>query len=638
MRICLKLTVLILLAAQSGLGQQNPQTTLESLLATAKQAQARSDYAAAANAYKQAVAIRPEVPELWANLGLMEHETGNYADAIRSFQQARRLKPQLYVPTLFLGVDYARTGKAKEAVPLLLAAEKMNATDSQPYLALGRAYASLQEYGAAAQAFAHVTRSDPAQSQAWFSLGMAYLHQVEADARTMTGKGQNSPYAKALFAGSLANQSRYIEAADLYKSVLSSSEQPPCIRGELGFVYLKQRDVSGAAQQFSAESEPVCSLALLGQARLRVDAGSNEEGLKLLAQLWDRDPGFLQANVSAFAEGMAQDRGSSFASFLTRQHGSHELPDGLYGLLTANLRSQSAQMQAVPTRVRATSPSLAAAEKDYASGRYKRCADRTANSLATKNQSGLRLLAACSSLTGDEELSSRASGELRALAPQSMEALYWSIKSNERLAFQALERYEQLEPNSERTHLLLGDIFVQRERYGDARAEYQKALALSPGDPAALAGLASAALRDGNVDQAFEAAQKALERAPEDPEINLLMAEALVERHELPDAEPFLKKGLNAKPQMLPHVHALLGRVYAATSRPQEAISELKIGLESDDDGSVHYQLARLYRQAGDDRNAAIAMEQMKAIQQRRREGAVTALKDSHPSSLDDEP
>jgi hypothetical protein len=31
-------------------------------------------------------------------------------------------------------------------------------------------------------------------------------------------------------------------------------------------------------------------------------------------------------------------------------------------------------------------------------------------------------------------------------------------------------------------------------------------------------------------------------------------------------------------------------------------------------------------------------MEQMKAIEQRRREGAVIALKDSHPSSLDDEP
>jgi predicted Zn-dependent protease len=219
-----------------------------------------------------------------------------------------------------------------------------------------------------------------------------------------------------------------------------------------------------------------------------------------------------------------------------------------------------------------------------------------------------------------------------------MEALYWSIKSNERLAFHALERFEQLEPNSERTHLLLGDIYVQRERYGDARSEYQKALELSPGDPAALLGLASAALRNGDTDKAIEAARSALQRSPDDPEINILMGEALVVRHDLAGAEPFLKKGLQSKPQMLPHVHALLGRVYAAADRPQDAISELKMGLESDEDGSVHYQLARLYRQTGDDKDALLAMEQMKVIQQRRREGAAIALKDSHPSTLDDEP
>jgi hypothetical protein len=37
-------------------------------------------------------------------------------------------------------------------------------------------------------------------------------------------------------------------------------------------------------------------------------------------------------------------------------------------------------------------------------------------------------------------------------------------------------------------------------------------------------------------------------------------------------------------------------------------------------------------------KDAITAMEQMKAIQQSRRAGAVIAFKDSHPSTLDDEP
>ena len=51
-----------------GLGQQTAATTLESLVATAQQAQAANDYAAAEKAYKQAVRIEPSMPELWANL------------------------------------------------------------------------------------------------------------------------------------------------------------------------------------------------------------------------------------------------------------------------------------------------------------------------------------------------------------------------------------------------------------------------------------------------------------------------------------------------------------------------------------------------------------------------------------------
>ena len=153
-----------------------------------------------------------------------------------------------------------------------------------------------------------------------------------------------------------------------------------------------------------------------------------------------------------------------------------------------------------------------------------------------------------------------------------------------------------------------------------------------------MAGLASAALRDGNVDKGIESARLALEHAPDDPEINLLMGEALVQRHDMASAEVFIKKGLSAKPQMLPHVHALLGEVYAATNRPLEAINEFKLGLESDGDGTIHYQLARLYRRAGDSQDAAVALEEMKAIQERRRKGAVIALQDSHSSVLDDSP
>ena len=86
----------------------------------------------------------------------------------------------------------------------------------------------------------------------------------------------------------------------------------------------------------------------------------------------------------------------------------------------------------------------------------------------------------------------------------------------------------------------------------------------------------------GQTDEALSLAQTALAKNPDDPELNAVMGEILCARNEYADAEPFLKKSLNTKPEFVSRVHALLGNVYAKTNRTQEAIAELKLGLESD--------------------------------------------------------
>jgi predicted Zn-dependent protease len=76
-------------------------------------------------------------------------------------------------------------------------------------------------------------------------------------------------------------------------------------------------------------------------------------------------------------------------------------------------------------------------------------------------------------------------------------------------------------------------------------------------------------------------------------------------------------------------VHALLGTVYAETGRTEDAIAQLQMGVAADRDGSTYYKLARMYRKAGDTRKADAAMQQVKALEQQRQKGAVTALQDS---------
>jgi len=639
-----KLLLLVLLVEPAiGFSQQAQAAGFDSLVASAERAQAAGDYATAASDYQRATKIRPDMPELWANLGLMQQEAGNIPAALESFQKANHLDPSLYVPNLFMGIDYAHTGKTQEAIPFLTRAEKMNRTDAQAPLALGRVYISARDYTAATRELDRATALRPKLGSAWFASGIARLDQVEVDARTMSEEGKKSPYAGALFAESLVKQARFGEAAALYKALLDSRPQPPCIRSEMGFALLRNHDQPGAASAFAAEraAHPECGLALLGQARLAMESGDTGQAAKVLIDLWDRDRGFFESNAAAFLAGLSSEEAAAVT-------GLSSAPDGR--VIPVDLRKALLTVSSLPSEDTAdalTGPEASgpaaeevpstsrSAEELYAAGRFRQCEFRLGSGRAALGIDRLRLLAACSFFTGDYQRTYGAASALARLQPHSLEGLYWSIKANERLALRALARFQQLDPDSATSHVLLGDIDNQLERYDDARSEYQKALAISPGNLAAMLGLASAYLNLNDIKDGLDEAQSALARSPEDPELNLILAEALFAQHEYAQSVPYLFKSLHAKPQMLPRIHALIGKAFAETGRTQEAIEQLQMGTSSDEDGSVHYLLARLYRKLGDTADAEKAIKIVKIIEQQRNARGVKRVEDPDLSPLE---
>jgi hypothetical protein len=96
----------------------------------------------------------------------------------------------------------------------------------------------------------------------------------------------------------------------------------------------------------------------------------------------------------------------------------------------------------------------------------------------------------------------------------------------------------------------------------------------------------------------------------------------LFAEHKYSEAEPYLKTGLTTRAELIPRIHALLGQVYASQGETQRAIDEYKLGLPSDDDGSVHYQLGRLYQRTGEAKLAAEAFADSKALNQRKQTAA----------------
>src|SRR5258708_210832 len=66
----------LLIPLQHAFGQGD----FESHLADAVKAQSENDIPGAISAYQQALGIRRDVPEVWANLGLMQHQAGDHSE------------------------------------------------------------------------------------------------------------------------------------------------------------------------------------------------------------------------------------------------------------------------------------------------------------------------------------------------------------------------------------------------------------------------------------------------------------------------------------------------------------------------------------------------------------------------------
>jgi tetratricopeptide (TPR) repeat protein len=587
---------------------QTDQTqSLESILATAGEAQAKGDFSKAAEYYRQAVKLSPNTAELWANLGLMDDLAGNASEALKSFTEAARLNGSMYVPQLFLGIENLKLNHAEAAIPFLQKAEQLNPKDPQAPLALGRAFAISGKGDRSSDAYWRAVNLAPGDGNAWLGLGMADLQQSSADDRTMTKTYKDSIYAKLRASEIFAEQGKLNEASEAYKSVLvAQSPLPPCAHAGYGIVLLRRQDVSRATSEFAEELKlnPGCSLARLGLVAISLIQGNTDGALKDLVTLWHTDRGFLQENLPLLRDVLSADQREQLLHMAEGLEAhADSLPAESADAFHANSKPE---VPGVPKEVGAF----------YLSGQYQKCSDSLRPRLSALSEPALLVLTSCAFYTGDYKTASLAARRLKSAVGTRVSGLYWESKAYQRLAITALARAGETDQNSPQLHALLGDIYRQKQRWEDAENEYRRALALDPHNQGANLGLAMALFGGGQSDEALAIDKALLMETPDHPEENLLAGEILVRSGHFTDAETYLKKIRDTGQKFMPRVHTLLGEVYFATDRLPQALSELKLSQFSDDDGSIHYQLGRIYQKMGDKEKAEEAFRVSKQLRE----------------------
>lgn len=211
------------------------------------------------------------------------------------------------------------------------------------------------------------------------------------------------------------------------------------------------------------------------------------------------------------------------------------------------------------------------------------------------------------------------------------QALYWSVKSSERLAVDALARFESLSTQSAANFVLVGNLFRVERQPDKALAEYAKALALDPSNPAALKGSVLASLDGGQIPEAAAFDRTALVDQPFDPELNLLMAEVLDTEESHTGEASYLARAFGVPPELQPRLHYLMARLDVREGKTAKAIEEFKLALPGDKDGRTHYQLSRLYRQTGNQVAARQTMAEAKALIAKRDASAAVIMQQAAP-------
>jgi tetratricopeptide (TPR) repeat protein len=191
---------------------------------------------------------------------------------------------------------------------------------------------------------------------------------------------------------------------------------------------------------------------------------------------------------------------------------------------------------------------------------------------------------------------------------------YVRAREYNELAFQAFERLGKLPPSVE-MYSLQAEGFNNHGQYVEAADAWRSALKLAPGNPRLERELVTTLYLGRDYERALPLLVQALKHEPQSAELNYFVGDCYLHFEQIDKALPYLEAAVRLDPKLLP-ARASLGLTYARAGKPADAIPNLLAAVETDEDGSLHYQLARAYQATGDAENARQSLKKYQEIQQ----------------------
>ncbi|HEY1902161.1 MAG TPA: tetratricopeptide repeat protein [Terracidiphilus sp.] len=604
-----------LLRCPSGAQQASPQVRDHFL--AAQQDQQNGSLDAAVHEYQAVLRLKPDIPEVYVNLGLVYYAQAKFDESARALATAARLKPGMRGVSLWLGIDNVKLHRSAQAAALLREAVRQDPADKLAQSWLGTA---LWDAGQTDAALLQLTKASVQFSDdpdLLFARGEAYGKAASQQTEKLLEESSGTSLSDLIYGTTYAGEHEWTKAEAHLRRAIEREPHSLDTRLELAEVFLQQDYLPDARQQLdqALTLAPGSASALARSGELLLLMQQTAEGFARIDKAIDIDPSETMDALGLPVE-----------NEISHQQAAQDL--------LAQCRNTTQSLEANPVSNRDTDVALAAlyalsgdteaAQRAYAHIGLAPSSLSPSASLFTQGMMAIH----------QHRYEDAEPVLLRWLAghPADLVARYRLIQVRRQISVAQMARLLAVAPDSYRVHQLLGQLYVSLtvadestdglKEDDKAIAEYRAVVAAKPDLPDAHFWLGHLYWKHGDADHAFAEFTRELELDPGHPEANAELGSILVAQGQPVEAIPHLELAIHTMPDLWP-AYLELGLAYAAEKNYPHAEDMLRRVVTHDQDGSTHYQLGLVLRAEGKTAQAAQVFAQVRAIKRERMSAAI---------------
>ncbi len=247
----LRLIIFLCLSASSALAQQSNAALLQRYSQEGERALAERRYDDAAKSYEKLRELTPATAEVHARLGLIYFQQKNFTQAVPALRQAIKLKPSLPNIDLLLAMSLCEIGHYQEALPAL---QKGFDRSSDPALKrssglqLQRAYTGLRQDSKAVEVALELTRLYPDDPEVLYHSSRLFANFAYLTTVKLAEVAPTSVWMSQAAGEAYESQGQHEAAIRAYREVLALDPNRPGIHFRLGRVLLARSQQEASAE------------------------------------------------------------------------------------------------------------------------------------------------------------------------------------------------------------------------------------------------------------------------------------------------------------------------------------------------------------------------------------------------------